>query len=115
MTTVVLDAFKEANICIVNIPVNMTKNYQPLDLTINGYAKRFFKRKFNEWFSDQLLRQLDNGVSLEDIKDSQQLSRLKPIRAGWIIEFFNHMTKLKGREIIESGWKTASISDALGL
>lgn len=82
MTTVVLDAFKEANICIVNIPVNMTKNYQPLDLTINGYAKRFFKRKFSERFSDQLLRQLDNGVSLEDIKVSQQLSRLKPFRAG---------------------------------
>ena len=49
MTTVVVDAFKEADIFIVNVPANMTRYYQPLDLTVNGYAKRFLKRKFIEW------------------------------------------------------------------
>ena len=39
MTAAVVDAFKEANICIVNVPANMTKFYQPLDLTVNGYCK----------------------------------------------------------------------------
>ena len=51
MTKDVLDAYKDANVCIVNVPPNMTKFYQPLDLTVNGYAKRFLKRKFNEWYS----------------------------------------------------------------
>ena len=54
MTPAVLDAFKEENICIVNVPANMTKFYQPLDLTVNGYAKRFLKRKFNEWYSGKV-------------------------------------------------------------
>ena len=54
MTTAVLDAFKEADICIVNVPANMTKYYQPLDLTVNGYAKRYLKRKFIEWYSGQV-------------------------------------------------------------
>ena len=39
MTAAVVDAFKEANICIVNVPANMTKFYQPLHLTVNGYCK----------------------------------------------------------------------------
>ena len=39
MTKDVLDSYKDANICIVNVPANMTKFFQPLDLTVNGYAK----------------------------------------------------------------------------
>ena len=51
MTTIVLEAFKEANVWIVNVPANMTRYHQPLDLTVNGYGKRFLKHKFNEWYT----------------------------------------------------------------
>ena len=40
MTGEVLNCYKEANILIINVPANMTKCYQTLDLTANGYAKR---------------------------------------------------------------------------
>ena len=115
MTTAVLEAFKEANVCIINVPANMTKFYQPLDLTVNGYAKRFLKRKFNEWYSGQVKAQLDNDVSLDGIQVGLQLTKLKPVHAGWIVQFYNHMTTSKGKEIINSGWKGAGISDALEL
>ena len=59
MTPPVLEAFKEADVCIVNVPTNMTKFYQPFDLTVNGYAKRFLKRKSNELYSGQVKAQLD--------------------------------------------------------
>ena len=49
MTVDVLNTYGEANILIINVPANMTKYYQPLDLTVNGYAKRFLKSKFTEW------------------------------------------------------------------
>ena len=115
ITTAVREAFKEANVCIVNVPANMTKFYQPLDLTVNGYAKRFLKRKFNEWYPGQVKAQLDNGVSLDDIHVGLQLTKLRPVHAGWIVEFYNHMTTSKGKEIINIGWKAAGISDALEL
>ena len=51
MTEEVLNAYEEANILIINVPANMAKYYQPLDLTANGYAKRFLKSKFTEWYS----------------------------------------------------------------
>ena len=33
--------------------------------------------------------------------------------AGWLIDFYNHMTTPKGKEIIENGWKAAGIYDAI--
>ena len=80
-TTVVLEAFKEADICIVNVPANMTKFYKPLHLTVNGYAKRFIKRKFNEWYSGQVKAQLDDGISIDDVPVGLQFTKLKPMRA----------------------------------
>ena len=41
-TSPVVESYEENNICIVNVPANMTKYYQPL--TVNGYAKRFMKK-----------------------------------------------------------------------
>ena len=38
MTTEVINACDKANILIVNVPANMTKYYQPIDLTLNGYT-----------------------------------------------------------------------------
>ena len=36
MTVEMHNAYEEANILIINVPANMTKYYQPLDLTFNG-------------------------------------------------------------------------------
>ena len=93
----------------------MTKYYQPLDLTANGYAKRFLKSKFTEWYSSQVRAYLDNGVSIDDIEVGLQTCKIKPIHAGWIVEFSNHMTTSKGKEIINSRWKAAGISDTVKL
>ena len=93
----------------------MTKYYQPPDLTLDGYAKRFLKSKFTEWYSSQVRACLDNAVSIDGIEVRLQLSKIKPIHAGWLVEFYNHMATSKGKEIIHSGWKAAGISDAVKL
>jgi hypothetical protein len=43
------------------------------------------------------------------------VSKLKPVHAGWTVEFYNHMSTSKGKGIIDSGWKSAGIFDALEL
>ena len=68
---------------------------------INGYAKRFLKRKFNEWHSGQMKGQLDDAISIDDVQAEWQFTKLKPIQAGWHMEFY--------------GWKATAISDALEL
>ena len=74
----------------------MTKYYQPLGLTVNGYYKKFLERKFTQWYFAEVTRQLANKVALEDMQKKLQLTKLKPLQAGWIIKFFNEMTTSKG-------------------
>ena len=114
-TADVIDCYKKNNMCVVYVPANMTKYYQPLDLTVNGYAKRYFKNKFNEWYSQQVSSQLARGINLENIEVKLKLSLIKPIHAAWVVDFYNHMTTAKGVEIITSGWRTVGILDAIEL
>ena len=80
-TTKVMNLLKDNKILVTNIPANMTHFYQPLDLTVNGYAKKFMSRKFNSWYTDQISLQLEKGVRI-----------MKPLHAEWITDFYNHMT-----------------------
>ena len=87
MTEDVVKRYQDNNILIVNVPRNMAKYYQPLDLTVNGYCKKFLKRKLTQWYSAEVTRQLANKVVLEDVQVKLQLTKLKPLQAGWIINF----------------------------
>ena len=115
MTEDVVKKYQDNNIIIVNVPKNMTKNYQPLDLTVNRYCKKFLKRKFSQWYTAEVSKQLTNKVALEDVEVKLRLTTLKPLHADWIIEFFDEMTTNKGNEIIENGWLSSGITDAINL
>ena len=93
----------------------LPKYYQPLDLTVNRYAKHYFKNEFNEWYLQQASSQLACGINLEDIEVNLKLSLIKPIHAAWVVDFCNHMTTANGVETITSGWKAAGILDAVEL
>ena len=115
MTEDVVKRYQDNNILIVNVPRNMAKYYQPLDLTVNGYCKKFLNHKFTQWYSAEVTRQLPNKVALEDVQVQLQLTKLRPLQAGWIIEFFNEMTTSKGSEITGSGWNVYGIKGVIKL
>ena len=46
------------NILVTNVPANMTRFYQSLDLTVNGNTKRFIVKKFNGSHSGQISEEL---------------------------------------------------------
>ena len=49
------------NIVVVSVPANTTHFFQPLDLTVNGEAKRFMKDKFTTWYSEEVQKQINPG------------------------------------------------------
>lgn len=113
MTKEVLDLYKKENIEITCVPANMTHLLQPLDLTVNGYAKKHTRRKFNDWYTTQIGLQLDKGKSLQDITVPLLLTHLKPIHAQWMVDLYNDMTKESGKNVIKNAWKAAGITEAL--
>ena len=54
MTDPIMKKLQENNISNVRVPANMTNLFQPLDLTVNGSAKAFMKRKFTDPKSQKL-------------------------------------------------------------
>ena len=113
ITSVVSDCFKDNKIEVVCVPANMTYLLQPLDLTVNGYAKKFTSRKFSEWYSSQIMKQLDDGKELHDINIDLKLSKLKPLHAEWLVELYNQMSTADGQKVIHSAWKTSGITEAM--
>ena len=89
MTDPVIEKIRENSIKLVKVPANMTPLFQPLDLTVNGAAKAFMKRKFTEWYSSCILAQLAEGKEIEDVEVPLKLSVLKPLHAKWVIDLFN--------------------------
>ena len=55
----------------------MTNLHQPLDLTVNGYAKSLMKRMFTEWFASKICEAVESGKAPEDIYVKMNLSILK--------------------------------------
>ena len=60
--------------------------FQPLDLTVNSSKKASLKKKFTEWYSSSISKQLEEGKSIEGINVELKLSVLKPLHAKWINE-----------------------------
>ena len=100
MTQVVLDTLQNEDILLSRAPAGMTHIYQVLDLTVNGYAKHFMKKKCNEWYANQVRQQLDEGREVEQIEVKLTLTTLKPIHAKWLADFYNHMTTPEGEQVI---------------
>ena len=113
MADPVIQKLKENHIKVIRVPPSMTNLFQSLDLTVNGSAKVFMKKKFTEWYSSSIAKQLDEGKAVEDIDVELKLSILKPLHAEWIKELYDYMTSEEGRGIISNGWKAAFITEAI--
>ena len=48
------EALEENHILVNNVPPNMIRLCQPVDLMMNGSAKRFIAKNFNSWYLQQM-------------------------------------------------------------
>ena len=59
ITSAVTELLEEKDIHVVLLPPNTTDSLQPMDLSVNKPAKDFLKRRFEEWYSGEVMKQLD--------------------------------------------------------
>lgn len=102
----------DANNCVyVLVPANMTHHFQPLDITINGMAKKFLNAKFSDWYSGQITQQLKDGVPAHNVKIDLTLTKMKPVHARWLIGLYDYLRNQ--REVIIESFTKAGITEAL--
>ena len=91
----------------------MTHFFQPLDLTVNGSAKQFMRKKFITFYSDAVKSKLDRGERIED-RNRSPSDYIKtsscPVAA---VDMYNFFTSTKGVAIIARGWRKAGIAGLL--
>ena len=108
---IVLSLCKKHFCQVVIVPHNLTNKFQPLDITVNKPAKSFISNKYNEWFAEQVAKQLQKGIPPADIQVSLNLGELKVMHARWISALYDYLCDQK--EIILNGLKAAGITEAV--
>ena len=58
------DVMRENNCAFLFVPKNLTAHFQPLDLNVNGHAKQFWKRKFENWYAEQVTKEIEKGINV---------------------------------------------------
>ena len=113
VTSSVVSLLEDNNILVCYIPPNTTDKLQPMDLTVNKPAKDFLKQKFQEWYSDQILKQLDSLTTTNQELQPIDLSLpvLRELGAEWMVEMTEYIAN--NPDFIVKGFRRAGISRAL--
>ena len=104
LTDNVLQVLEDNDIDIIYVPPNCTNSLQPLDLSVNKSAKDFLKRKFKQWYAQQIFEQGDV------IPIKFPMNMMKPLGAQWLMELHSYL--LNHPDNIRSGFRAAGILDA---
>ena len=68
VTQPVIQLLEDNNVHVCTLPPNTTDKLQPMDISVNKPAKDYLKAHFDEWYSQQVIKQLE-GRELEDLND----------------------------------------------
>jgi hypothetical protein len=112
--TVAVNSLLEANsIHVCLLPPNTTDRLQPLDISVNKPAKDFLKRKFEDWYSGEIMKQLE-GKEIESAElqpISLGMPVLKELGAKWMVEMAAYFGD--NPQIVVNGFVKAGIAEAL--
>ena len=90
----------------------MTHIFQPLDLTIDSWAKNFLKERYATWYALQITVGLEKGLAVDEIDVKTPLAVIKLLHTKWVMNLHDKIISEKGKEIVLNAWKAAEILDA---
>ena len=101
---------QENNIIIIHVPNNHTNLFRPFDISFNKSAKCYLSTKYQDWYAEKVLEQLNRGINAHDVKTGIRLSTIKPLQVKWIVDVFKFMKE--SNDLIIFGFRKTHISEA---
>ena len=114
VTTPINELLEAHNIQVCLLPPNTTDLLQPIDIAVNKPAKDFLKRKFERWYSDEVMKLL-KGIS--DVQSAELqpvnlcMAAVKELSAQWLVEMAEYIAD--NPQFVVNGFGRAGISNAL--
>ena len=96
----------------IQLPANCTDKLQPLDISVNKPMKDLLKSKFQQWYAQEVKKQLET-VPFGQVKVDVGLHVIKSPSANWIISGWQALEKRA--EVAVNGFRKAGILDAINL
>lgn len=99
------------HVCLLS--PNTTDRLQPMDISVNKPAKDLLKRKFEDWYSGEIMKQLEGS----DIESGELqpiilgMPVLKELEAKWMVEMA--ISFGENPQIIDNGLVKAGVAGAL--
>ena len=87
------DVLKQNDVLVCRLPPNTTDRLQLMDLSVNKPAKDFLKRKFEQWYVEEINNQLQS----EDVEMSTlqpidlAMPVMKELGAEWLVEMADYI------------------------
>ena len=99
------------HIISVFVPANCTDKLQPMDISINKPMKDEMKKKFHAWYTDQVCKQIQEGVPLENVKVATPTSIIKHESTNWMMQSWQALQQRP--EMAINGFRRAGILQAI--
>ena len=96
ITQSITEILEKYNIHVCLLPPNTTDRLQPMDLSVNKPAKDFLKRKFEDWYSTQIQKQLQGHVDIEALQIQpvdMSMPVMKELGARWLVEMYEYIVE----------------------
>lgn len=89
----ILSLLDDNHLRLAIVPANCTDRQKPLDVSVNKPGKEFLRRKFQQWYSEEVRRQI-TLTSGKAVKVDLAMSIVKPLGAQWLIDLNEYMKSI---------------------
>ena len=70
-----------------HVPNNHTNLFQPLSIPAIKGVMSFLSNKYQDWYANQVCKQMERSVESYDVKVDVTLTKLKSLRTGWVMDY----------------------------
>ena len=114
VTEPVYRLLEENNIHVCLLPPNTTDLLQPLDIAVNKPTKDYLKRRFEDWYSSEVTKQLQDISDIESAviqPVNLSMAAVKERSAEWLVDMAEYIAD--NPQFIVHGFLRSGITYAL--